>query len=294
MYELLPHKPSWLKKKISSGATFHGVAATLHRGKLNTVCQEARCPNLGDCYARGTATFLILGSQCTRACRFCAITHEKPSSLEPDEPLRVAGAVHDLGLSYVVVTSVTRDDIPDGGASRFAETIRAIRLRCPETHIEVLVPDFMGREAAVGTVCEAFPLIIGHNIETVPRLYAGIRPGAGYGRSLNLIRVVKEQDYRIHTKTGLMLGLGETRPELLQVLRDLRAVNCDILTLGQYLQPHQGCVPVSRFVPPDEFDSLKADALAMGFRHVEAGPFVRSSYHAESCLSAGQIAISAV
>ena len=291
MYEPSSHKPIWLKKKIACGAAFRSVSDALQTGKLHTVCEEARCPNLGDCYARGTATFLILGSNCTRACRFCAISHETPKPPEPDEPSRVAGAVKSLGLAYVVVTSVTRDDLPDGGARQFAETIRAIRGQCPETAVEVLIPDFRGNEAAVRMVCEAAPAVIGHNLETVPRLYTRIRPGAEYARSLNLLRTVNTLYPSIRTKTGLMLGLGETREEVLAVLANLRAHGCEFLSLGQYLQPHRGCEPVSRFVPPDEFRSLKETALGRGFLHVEAGPFVRSSYHAESWMPpAGQAA----
>ncbi len=291
MYELSTHKPFWLKKKIACGTSLRSVAAALQTGKLHTVCEEARCPNLGDCFSRGTATFLILGSRCTRACRFCAISHETPLAPEPDEPDRVAGAVESLGLTYVVVTSVTRDDLPDGGARQFTETISAIRERCPRTAVEVLVPDFRGDAAAIRAVCEAAPAVIGHNIETVPRLYSRIRPGAEYARTLNLLRTVKTLDASIRTKTGLMLGLGETHEEIIGVFADLHAHGCEFLSLGQYLQPHRGCEPVARFVPPDEFLSLKETALGLGFSHVEAGPFVRSSYHAESWMPAtGQAA----
>ena len=285
MSKLLTRKPIWLKRSVGCGPVFQDVAAVLARGRLNTVCQEARCPNLGDCYSRGTATFLILGGNCTRACRFCAISHEPPMPPEPDEPSRVAEAVRTLSLNYVVVTSVTRDDLPDGGAGVFAETVRAIRTACPETVVEVLIPDFRGDPAAIQAVCEAAPAVIGHNLETVPRLYPHIRPGADYDRSLDLLERVTAIDPRIRAKTGLMLGLGETREELLAVFRDLRDHGCGFLTLGQYLQPRKECEPVAQYIPPEEFDDLSRAAREMGFSHVESGPFVRSSYHAESWLA---------
>ncbi|MFC1485707.1 lipoyl synthase [Candidatus Latescibacterota bacterium] len=273
-------KPLWLKRKIAHGAAYWDVAAVIRAGGLRTVCEEAQCPNRGECYSRGTATFLILGGRCTRACRFCAISHGAPEPPQPDEPARVAAAVQALGLSHVVVTSVTRDDLPDGGAGQFANTIRAVREACPGTVVEGLIPDFGGDLDALRLVLDAAPSVVAHNIETVPRLYARIRPGAVYTRSLDIIRKVRHHTPRFLTKTGIMLGLGETYPELIAMFADLRACGCDLLTLGQYLRPDTACEPVTRFVPPDEFAHLKEIACGMGFSHVEAGPFVRSSFRA--------------
>jgi lipoic acid synthetase len=247
---------------------------------LHTVCQEARCPNIGECWGHRTATFMLLGDTCTRNCGFCAVTHGRPLVVDPEEPGRVASAVARLGLRHVVVTSVDRDDLPDGGAAHFAATARAIRHLLPACRVEVLVPDFKGRLESAAEVASAPIDVFNHNLETVPRLYKRVRAGAGYERSLAVLARAGSVRPDLVTKSGLMLGLGETEDELLCVFRDLRGVGCDILTLGQYLRPSTDQLPVERYVPPEEFASLRERALALGFRHVEAGPLVRSSYHA--------------
>lgn len=281
-HEQRPHviKPTWLKRRIPTGATYQEVLRILQRSKVSTVCQEARCPNLGECFSRGTATFLILGDRCTRNCRFCAVAHGPIGPLDPEEPWRVAEAVQSMGLGFVVVTSVTRDDLSDGGAGHFAVTIREIRCRAPKARIEVLVPDFQGSERALTTIVQARPDVLNHNLETVPRLYPKVRPGADYGRSLHLLKRVRALSQNIPTKSGLMLGLGESPEEVRQILIDLLEVDCRILTLGQYLQPSKDHLPVERFVAPEEFRQWHDIALEMGFRMVAAGPFVRSSYQA--------------
>ncbi|MCK4591063.1 MAG: lipoyl synthase, partial [Candidatus Latescibacteria bacterium] len=243
-------------------------------------CESARCPNIAECFGQGVATFMILGDVCTRNCRFCAVNSGTPPALDSDEPHRVAQAVQKLDLSYVVITSVTRDDLPDGGAGHFAETIQQIRIAMPHTPIEVLVPDFQGSRGALQTVVGAQPEVLGHNVETVPSLYRTVRPEARYARSLKLLELVKNLDSRIYTKSGLMLGLGESKEEILSVLEDLREAGCDILTLGQYLRPSKTHVEVKRFVPPEEFQEYKTAAVQLGFPAVAAGPFVRSSYRA--------------
>jgi lipoic acid synthetase len=273
-------KPPWLKRRIPSGSTYQEVQRLLRDTSLHTVCREACCPNLGECYSRGTATFLILGDRCTRNCRFCAVSHGAPLPPDLNEPARVAQAVAKLGLRYVVITSVTRDDLPDGGARIFSETIRMIRTRTPGTMAEVLIPDFQGNWEALKIVLEARPDVLNHNIETVPRLYPTVRPRALYQRSLELLRQAGHLDPSIPTKSGFMLGLGEAAEEVRQVMHDLRGAGCHILTLGQYLQPSQNHLPVERFVSPEEFAGWKGTALAMGFAEVASGPFVRSSYHA--------------
>jgi len=273
-------KPHWLKRKIYSGATCLKVKSLLHDFKLNTVCEEARCPNAGECFSRGTATFLILGNLCTRTCGFCAIEHGPPKEPDSDEPYNVAKAVQRLGLNYVVITSVTRDDLPDGGAEHFDRTINEIRKRVPGACIEVLVPDFQGSKAAIKTIVESRPDVINHNIETVPRLYPIARPEADYYRSLSLLELVHQYAPDITTKSGLMLGLGESSGEVREAMRGLLDVNCSILTLGQYLQPSGKHLPVRRFVTPQQFDWWKAETLKMGFKGVASGPFVRSSYNA--------------
>jgi lipoyl synthase len=248
---------------------------------LNTVCEEARCPNVAECWGQGTATFMILGDVCTRACGFCAVTTGLPRRLDREEPERVAEAVTAMGLAHVVVTSVNRDELPDGGSSIFAATIEAVRRRNPGTSIEVLIPDFKGSRACLETVLAAGPDILNHNIETVPRLYKRVRPGASYRQSLELLRRVKDVSPGIISKTGIMLGLGEERREVTSVMKELvREAQVDILTIGQYLQPTLDHLPVERFVPPDEFRELAREGMASGLRHVEAGPLVRSSYHA--------------
>jgi lipoic acid synthetase len=275
-------KPPWLKRRLPTGPTYEEVRTLLSKSRLHTVCQEARCPNLWECFSRQTATFLILGPCCTRNCRFCNVAHGRPSR-PPDsgEPARVAQAVKNLGLSYVVITSVTRDDLPDGGAGLFAKTIKEIRAKMPGTLVEVLIPDFQGNEDALRTVLEAHPHVLNHNLETVSRLYPLVRPKADYRRSLELLKRVKQYDSFIATKSGLMLGLGESPEEVENTLQDLLDAKCSILTLGQYLQPTREHLNVERFIPPEEFDDWKKDALKMGFSQVASGPLVRSSYRAK-------------
>ncbi len=273
-------KPPWLKRRVPSGATYQEIRGLLQTTQLHTVCQEACCPNLGECFSQGTATFLILGDRCTRNCRFCAVAHGPTEPPDPGEPNRVADAVHTMKLRYAVVTSVTRDDLPDGGASVFAETIRKIREKSLETRVEVLIPDFRGDIQALKTVLEARPDVLNHNVETVPRLYASVRPGAIYQRSIDLLKRASQMDPAVPTKSGLMLGLGERPEEVQQVLNDLLGASCRILTLGQYLQPSAEHLPVERFVTPEEFEEWRKKALGTGFREVASGPFVRSSYHA--------------
>jgi lipoic acid synthetase len=272
--------PPWLKVRVPGGEGFVETRRVVSDLGLHTVCQEARCPNLGECWAHRTATFMLLGDTCTRNCSFCAVTHGRPLPVDPEEPGRVAEATRRLGLEHVVVTSVDRDDLPDGGAAHFAATVRAIKAALPSTRVEVLVPDFQGDVAAVATVCAAPVDVFNHNVETVPRLYRRVRPGAKYERSLGVLAAARDAAGRRRTKAGMMLGLGERRAEVLAVLGDLRAVGCDIVTLGQYLRPSAAHMPLDRYVHPDEFDALRQEAEGMGFRHVEAGPLVRSSYHA--------------
>ncbi len=275
-------KPPWLKRRLPTGPTYEEVRSLLSKSRLHTVCQEARCPNLWECYSRQTATFLIMGPCCTRNCRFCNVAHGRPSG-PPDsgEPARVAQAVKSLGLSYVVITSVTRDDLTDGGAGHFSKTIKEIRARMPGTLMEVLVPDFQGNENDLQTVLEAYPHVLNHNLETVPRLYPLVRPKADYRGSLGLLKRVKRYDSFIPTKSGLMLGLGESPEEVENTLQDLLEAKCSILTLGQYLQPTREHLKVERFIPPEEFDDWKKAALKMGFSEVASGPLVRSSYRAK-------------
>src|SRR5262249_28502438 len=272
--------PGWLKKPLPRGNGNYFTHDLLRELRLETVCENARCPNRPECYARRTATFMILGNVCTRPCGFCSVAKGTPDVLEDDEPARVAEAAHRLGLRHVVITSVTRDDLPDGGADHFRRCVLAVRERTGAA-VEVLTPDFLGDLAAVDRVLEAEPEVYNHNMETVPRLYKKVRGRASYQRSLDLLAHVKRRRPRTVTKSGLMLGLGETTEELLDVLADLRAVQCDTLTLGQYLAPTLKHVPVVRYVPPAEFDDLAALARTLGFQQVVAGPFVRSSYHAD-------------
>lgn len=273
-------KPPWLKKRIPPFQDLQKVKSILSETDLHTVCQEARCPNMGECFSRGTATFLILGRFCTRSCGFCAVEHDAPAPPDEAEPERVAQAVQKMGIHYVVITSVTRDDLPDGGASSFAETIRAIRALNPKINIEVLIPDFKGDLRSLKVVLKECPEVLNHNIETISRLYPRVRPLADYKRSLNLLKRSKEDCPHIPTKSGFMLGLGETQEEVLELLRDLREAGCDFLTIGQYLQPRQDRLPVVRFIPPEEFEEYKRKGEGMGFRAVASGPFVRSSFHA--------------
>jgi lipoic acid synthetase len=282
-------KPPWLKKRIPPLQDVQKVRSILEQTDLHTVCQEARCPNLGECFARETATFLILGRVCTRDCGFCAVEHGAPGPPDEAEPQRVAQAVQKMGLHYVVITSVTRDDLPDGGASSFAKTIRAIRALNPKIEVEVLIPDFKGDQDSLNTVLKESPEILNHNIETIPRFYPRVRPLADYKRSLDLLKKSKEDCPHIPTKSGFMLGFGETREEVLELLRDLREAGCDFLTIGQYLQPRQDRLPVIRFVPPEEFEEYKRIAEGMGFRAVASGPFVRSSFHAAQMYESTEI-----
>ncbi|MFP4085333.1 MAG: lipoyl synthase [Desulfobacteraceae bacterium] len=278
-------KPPWLTKRLSTGQDYDKVAKLLKEYRLETVCEQARCPNLGECFARGTATFMILGRLCTRNCRFCAVTHGTPQAPEPEEPGKIAQAVRELGLRYAVITSVTRDDLPDGGAAHFAQTVSAVKSRNPRTRVEVLIPDLKGSYEALKIVTGASPDVLNHNLETVPRLYQEVRPGADFQRSLALLRAVKAIKPEMITKSGLMLGLGETAQELRAALQDLVDAGCGALALGQYLAPSPDHHPVIRYVHPDEFSEWAQTAYDMGFRAVAAGPFVRSSFQAEELFS---------
>lgn len=277
--EQFEQRPRWLKVRAPGGQVYAQLKTMMRSKALHTVCEEARCPNIAECWGAGTATFMIGGDTCTRSCGFCAVKTGRPLPLDWDEPRRVAEAVRSMQLVHCVITSVNRDELPDGGARLWAETIRAVRLLNPTTTIEVLIPDFKGKLELVQIVLDAAPDIVGHNTETVPRLYRRVRPQGKYQWTLEVLRYAKEQGFR--TKSGLMLGLGETEDEVHAVMKDLRGVSCDILTLGQYLQPTKNHLPVERFVHPDEFAAYRQHGLAMGFLHVESGPLVRSSYHAE-------------
>jgi lipoic acid synthetase len=272
-------KPSWLKMKMPAGEGYAKLLSLVSEQRLHTVCQSAKCPNMGECWSAGTATLMILGDVCTRSCGFCHIATGRPPVLDLDEPVRVGKAVAAMDLKHTVITSVNRDELPDGGAAIWAETIRQIRLRAPGTSVEVLIPDFCGDWNALQKVLDQKPDILNHNIETVPRLYKQVRPQAKYRRSLELLQIAKRQGFI--TKTGMMLGLGEEEHEIDSVLDDLVAIGCDILTLGQYLQPTAKHLPVFRWVHPDEFAQWKRRGEERGIRHVESGPLVRSSYHAE-------------
>jgi len=273
-------KPLWLRRRLPSGSVFGRVRALLRESRLHTVCEEAGCPNMWECFARETATFMILGDRCTRNCRFCGVTHGIPGPADPKEPERVAEAAARLHLRYIVVTSVTRDDLSDGGAALFAQTVIAICRKIPGARVEVLIPDFQGDTSALQTVLSASPDIVNHNMETVARLYAAARPGADYERSLTLLEKVRALAPDLPTKSGLMLGLGETDKEIHAALVDLRRVDCTILTLGQYLQPSKSHLPVRRYIAPEIFDRWRETALALGFAEAACGPLVRSSYRA--------------
>ncbi len=278
----MPRKPAWIRARPQGGAEVQRLKKVLREQGLHTVCEEANCPNLGECFAGGTATFMILGDICTRRCPFCDVAHGKPRPVDTEEPARLAETVAAMGLSYVVITSVDRDDLRDGGAGHFAAVIRALRSRCPNLTIEILTPDFRGREAIALEILAADPPdVFNHNLETVPSLYRAARPGADYIGSLNLLEAMKERCPDVPTKSGLMLGLGETDDQLREVLADMRARGIDMLTLGQYLQPSRNHLPVHRFVTPEQFAALGREAEAMGFTHVASGPMVRSSYHAD-------------
>ena len=273
-------KPTWLRARAPVGNAYFRTRQTLGELGVHTVCQEAMCPNMGECWGHSTATFMIMGDSCTRSCGFCAVKHGAPLQLDPFEPARVAEAAARLGLKHVVVTSVNRDDLPNGGAGHFAATARAIKNRLPSCAIEVLVPDFQGDETAIAAVVASPIDVFNHNTETVPSLYPRVRPGARYERSLEVLECAKRMKPELLVKSGVMVGLGENPEELLSVFADLRRAGCDILTVGQYLRPTREHLPVVRFVTPEEFAEYHRQALTMGFRHVESGPLVRSSYHA--------------
>jgi lipoic acid synthetase len=275
-----PRKPNWLKVKAPGGRNFVDVRQMMRELRLNTVCEEAHCPNIGECWEHRAATFMILGDVCTRNCAYCAVAHGTPQPYDPEEPVRLAEAVTRMGLRHIVITSVDRDDLPNGGAEAFAGCVREIKARTPDTSVELLIPDFKGSDTALEIVVEAKPDILNHNLETISRLYRIARPGGRYDRALRLLRRGKDMDPGMVTKSGLMCGLGEEWDELLTAMRDLRSQDVDILTLGQYLRPSDGHLPVARFYTPAEFAELGEIGLAMGYRHVESGPLVRSSYHA--------------
>jgi len=280
--------PSWLTRPLPDPRQTGGVRRVLESQRLNTVCDEARCPNRAECFARGTATFMILGDTCTRDCAFCSVRHGRPGAPDPDEPRRVAAAADELGLDFVVVTSVTRDDLPDGGAGHFAATVRALLSSGSSVEVEVLVPDFQGEGRPLETVLDSGLSVLGHNIETVKRLYPDVRRGADYERSLRVLERAAERSPGVAVKSALMLGLGETREEIESTLRDLKEAGVRIVCMGQYLSPTRTHTAVSRFVPPEEFDDLKEFALGLGMDHVSAGPFVRSSYDAKAALQAAR------
>jgi len=274
-------KPPWLKVRFPAGERYQRIKSLLREHQLHTVCEEARCPNIGECFNNGTATFMILGDVCTRACGFCAVTSGRPEpGLDWLEPYRLAKAVRILGLDYVVITSVNRDDQPDGGAAIFASCIRVVRRDNPRCRVEVLIPDFMGDWDALATVVRARPYVLNHNVETAPRLYRRVRPKARYERSLELLRRAKELEPSMLTKSGMMVGLGETQDEIFRVMADLRSAGVDLVTIGQYLRPSEKHLPVERYYPPEEFAPFVARGRELRFLHVEAGPLVRSSYHA--------------
>ncbi|MEH8117422.1 lipoyl synthase [Aeromonas veronii] len=281
--EELLRKPDWMRIKLPpSSQKIEHIKSTLRKNKLHSVCEEASCPNLAECFNHGTATFMIMGAICTRRCPFCDVAHGRPLALDPEEPKKLAQTIKEMNLKYVVITSVDRDDLRDGGAQHFADCIREIREHSPQTRIEILTPDFRGRmEQALEVFRETPPDVFNHNLETAPRMYRVARPGADYKWSLELLRRIKEMHPHVPTKSGLMMGLGETNEEIVEVLKDLRAHGVNMLTLGQYLQPSRHHLPVKRYVPPAEFDELKDVAMELGFTHAACGPFVRSSYHAD-------------
>jgi lipoic acid synthetase len=284
-------KPEWLKVRAPGSENYLRLRGIMRDLKLNTVCEDAHCPNIGECWHHGTATFMILGDICTRACTYCAVAHGKPATLDIDEPRRVGEAVEKMALKYAVITSVDRDDLPDGGAGIFAETIRDIKQRLPECRVEVLIPDFKGEAGPLETVLNAKPDVLNHNTETVPRLYRAVRSGGKYARTLELLDRSRKYAPGIPTKTGMMMGLGEEHEEVVQVFRDLRDVGVSILTLGQYLRPSNDHAVMTRYYTPDEFRALKRIALGLGFAHVESGPLVRSSYHAHEQADAATAAL---
>jgi lipoic acid synthetase len=274
-------RPDWLKVRLPTGPTYENLRRLMRSKELHTVCEEAHCPNMAECWGAGTATFMILGDTCTRSCGFCAVKTGRPGIVDADEPQRVGAAVAQMQLGHAVVTSVNRDELADGGAEIFAETIREIRRQSPGTSVEVLIPDFVGRPESLDAVLAARPEILNHNVETVPRLYPRVRPQARYDRSLEVLRRTKERAPDLVCKSGIMVGLGETQDEVLGTMRDIAAQGTDILTVGQYLRPSPVHLPIERYWAPSEFDELRDEGMRMGFDHVEAGPLVRSSYHAE-------------
>ena len=276
--------PEWIRARLPRVKPGGGVRAALAKNRLHTVCEEALCPNRGECWDAGTATFLILGDTCTRNCAYCGVAHGRPAPPDPDEPRRVALAAQELGCRYVVVTSVTRDDLEDGGASHFAAVVRALNQTLPDVLVELLVPDFAGRESTILISADALPRVFGHNLETVRRLFPAVRPQGDYERSLNLLRFLHETRPNLTLKSGLMAGLGESREEIARAMADLRAAGVDMITVGQYLQPTSQSAPVDRYLPPDEFEDIRTEALDMGFRSAVCGPLVRSSYHAEQAI----------
>ena len=281
MMDRLEKKPEWLRIRLPSGENFVNVRQTIASLGLHTVCEEARCPNIGECWGGGTATIMIMGDVCTRGCRFCSVGSGRPLYLDPDEPVRVAKAIKEWGLRYVVITSVCRDDLQDGGANHIAKTIKEIKVQCPETIIEPLIPDFHGNRHAIENVANAGPEVISHNIETVARLSPLIRDArATYEQSLRVLKMIKDIDYKIYTKSSIMLGLGEMEEEVMETAKDLRSAGVDIVSIGQYLQPTSRHLPVKEYVAPEKFDSYKKSIERMGFAYTVAGPFVRSSYKA--------------
>jgi lipoic acid synthetase len=284
-------KPEWLKVRAPGSENYLRLRGIMRDLKLNTVCEDAHCPNIGECWHHGTATFMILGDICTRACTYCAVAHGKPATLDIDEPRRVGEAVEKMALKYAVITSVDRDDLPDGGAGIFADTIRDIKKRLPDCRVEVLIPDFKGEPGPLETVLAAQPDVLNHNTETVPRLYRAVRSGGRYTRTLDLLDRSRRFAPEIPTKTGMMMGLGEEQDEVIEVFKDLRKAGVSILTLGQYLRPSENHAAMTRYYHPDEFRELKRIAMGMGFVHVEAGPLVRSSYHAHEQADAAQAAL---
>lgn len=277
--------PEWLTVKAPKRGAYEDMAGYLKSLGLHTVCQSASCPNIGECFSHKTATFMILGDSCTRNCGFCGVNHGRPLPVDPEEPAHVAQAAAKMELRYVVVTSVTRDDLPDGGASQFADTIRMIGTEIPNARVEVLISDLKGEWDSLKVILDAVPFVLNHNVETVPRLYSEVRPQAKYRRSLELLETAKLLRSSIYTKSGLMVGLGESPEEVTEVLKDLRSVGCDFITIGQYLRPSRNNLPVVEYVTPDQFEAYKQVGYEMGFRHVASGPFVRSSYHAAEAVS---------
>jgi lipoic acid synthetase len=277
----MPEKPEWLRKRLPTGKLAQEIEADLMKGGLHTICQEGCCPNQGECFSRGVATFLIMGNVCTRNCRFCAVTTGKPTPLDGEEPAKLAEEIHKMKLRFVVITSVTRDDLPDGGADHFVEVIQAVRQTCPGVGIEVLIPDFQGSTSALEAVIKSKPEVLNHNVETVPRLFRHVRPMGDYEQSVTLLKKAKEIDQSMITKSGFMVGLGETLEDIENVMNDLRKADCDILTIGQYLRPSKKHYPVYEYVDRDVYNAYKKLAYEKGFKHVAAGPFVRSSYRAE-------------